>query len=1259
MSIRKRIAILVGEAEAEYQEKFLRGFLSKAFRYDYDVCVFAMYQRYQESTAREVGESSIYSLINYKMFDAMVLMLDTIQTPGLAREIEERVKEQFTGPVLCVDAESKYFPYIELNYYETSKKMISHLIEEHGLTDIAYLTGREGHKHSLQRLQAFRDCMKEHGLSVDSERIFYGDYWYGGGQKMARKILKQSGPMPQAIACANDFMAIGVAKTLSKKGVRIPEDIAIVGYDSVTEGQDSPKPITSVPMPTVKYGEYVANCMRALFDGKELPEFEDDTELFIGSSCGCRNDSVIPKVLLRESWDTETSEHSFFSPNNHMKEDLLCQTTFYDLMKTLDDYLYHIRDFDSFHICLNEDWNDFEGADGIRSKEEVFSNRMLHVLECEEKDTISFDTYFDKELLLPELQEEHSKPRVYYFTPLYFEERIFGYASICYQNRARSYTATYRMWLRNAMQEFECFRRIEAIQRSNQMLEASMIRDALTGMYNYNGFMKQRDQIIREVIRTGSKVGILAIDIKDLMKINELYGRTEGDRTITTVATTLEDVFSNGTGICFGNGELVMILLSKGDAADELQQGYKEMLALIAERMQSAEVDYSVDMHYGIEEGSPRNKEELERLVNVAISKKNGNKINERKMSQGDKLTEEEYKEAQIVQTLLDDNRFNYHFQPIVNAKTGEIFGYEALMRPDVDPYMPPPVVLKYAEYYGRLYDVERATFFNVLDIVGNNREIFDGRVKVFINSIPGNMLRGEDAERLERIAEKLKDTVVVELIEQMEATDAELSTLKEYYNKIGFRIAIDDYGAGFSNVTNLLRYMPNCVKIDRMLLTDIQDSPQKQHFVKDIITFSHDNNITVLAEGVETLEELQMVIHLGVDLIQGYYTAKPSKDIVSAISKDIKNEIVEISKKERHNKGRRVYEVGKESRISLARLIAQKYSVIEIADRGEEYQEVMISGMPELDTDMYLRVKDGCHGKIILDNASLQGKKHGACIDIGNDCDVTIVLNGENRCMNGGIRVPADSRLTIEGDGHLHIDVDAANYFGIGNDIETAHGELIFAQDGTIEIKGNGMKGIAIGSGLGGTIRIQRGKYAIRLMGQYGVGVGSFTNDTNLICKDCDMKFDICTSRAVGIGSVTGDVQLDLGRLSWVGDFNAKYTVALGTLQGNKSHIELSHCNMRMNIRGQKACGIGGGEEETSIRLQEGSVFLSGRGIEAIAWGNRCKNARIKLSEAKMESQLSTSLDTDIGAEERNIEIVNAECIYMLNGEKKILGSD
>ena len=456
--------------------------------------------------------------------------------------------------------------------------------------------------------------------------------------------------------------------------------------------------------------------------------------------------------------------------------------------------------------------------------------------------------------------------------------------------------------------------------------------------------------------------------------------------------------------------------------------------------------------------------------------------------------------------------------------------------------------------------------------------------------------------------------------------------------------------------MTNLLRYMPNCVKIDRMLLSNIQDSPQKQHFVKDIITFSHDNNIVVLAEGVETQEELKMLIQLGVDLIQGYYTARPAREIVSSISKVIKNEIIEYSENASHNRGRQIYKSGKESQISLARLSAEKYSIIEITGTEDEQHDVTISGVLDMETEIYLKVRSGYKGKIILDNVTLQGKSHGASIDIGKDCDVTIVAQGENRLLNGGIRVPESSRLTFEGDGQIFIRVDGANYFGIGNDINARHGELIFEQDGIVEIKGSGMKGVAIGSGFGGPVSIQRGKYILNIVGQDGVGIGSFSGNVKPELVNCDLQISMATSRAVGVGSIMGDARIHMECTGYIGEFNVEEAIGFGTFEGKKSEMSIAHANLMLNMRGHKLCGIGANGGDVSLHLEECSVTVAGEGTEAIAWGNQVGTGKVDIKSGKLDGRMKTGFSTNVGVLEGKVSLENAEYIYIKNGETVVM---
>ena len=123
MTPRKRVALLLGHVEESYQSSFIKGFFEQMFTYNCDVCVFAMYNKYQETEEREKGESVIFSLVNPALFDGIVILSDTIQTPGLAEKLEERFKDCYSGPVVCVDKQSKYYPTLITDHYFVCKNL--------------------------------------------------------------------------------------------------------------------------------------------------------------------------------------------------------------------------------------------------------------------------------------------------------------------------------------------------------------------------------------------------------------------------------------------------------------------------------------------------------------------------------------------------------------------------------------------------------------------------------------------------------------------------------------------------------------------------------------------------------------------------------------------------------------------------------------------------------------------------------------------------------------------------------------------------------------------------------------------------------------------------------------------------------------------------------------------------------------------------------------------------------------------------------
>ena len=523
MKQRKRIALLLGQPGEDNQKNFMTGFMKQAFSYDYDVCVFAMYHKIQESKPREVGESNIFKLIQFDAFDAVVIMGDTIQTPGVLYNIEKQLKASYKGVVLCVDKTSKNFPTIRINHYTPIIQLVSHLIEKHGITDIAFLTGTKWHAHSTERLRAYIDCMNQHNLTVEEDSVMYGDYWYDSGVKAVERLYEKRGKMPRAIACANDYMAIGVADVLTRKGYRVPEDVAVTGYGCTEEGRTSPQPITSVYTPSWEFGIYAADCINAMLNQKELPEFNPEYEFFVGSSCGCENDSVIPVAPVRAVWPIHATKGILNTNVDYLLEDMLSRNNFRGLMDTIQTYTYQIREFDSFHICLNASWDNTKKDDSNLIKN-GYADQIIPVLKCgpsgKGEDQLNFTEVFDAKEMLPHMYKESEVPKAYIFTPLYFEDICFGYAVISYGNEVKTYGENYYMWLRNVMLGLEYYRRIAALRAQNQIIEEQKIMDSLTGVFDYNGLVKHAKPMIERVKSTHQYVGVLAIDVCNIGEIN-------------------------------------------------------------------------------------------------------------------------------------------------------------------------------------------------------------------------------------------------------------------------------------------------------------------------------------------------------------------------------------------------------------------------------------------------------------------------------------------------------------------------------------------------------------------------------------------------------------------------------------------------------------------------------------------------------------------------------------------------------------------
>ena len=235
----------------------------------------------------------------------------------------------------------------------------------------------------------------------------------------------------------------------------------------------------------------------------------------------------------------------------------------------------------------------------------------------------------------------------------------------------------------------------------------------------------------------------------------------------------------------------------------------------------------------------------------------------------------------QALNKLLDQRLVRYAFQPIVRAKDASILGYELLMRPTVPELPTPDYVLKLASQQGKLHQVEVMTWQKALETADEMRkaEHLPEGAKLFINSVASHSLSPDDEKWVEEHYAHLLPNVVLEITERETRSDQDTNNKVEYMRRFSAHVAIDDFGSGYNNEHSLVSIDADYVKLDMSFVRNVHLDSRKRNWLATLLSFTKKSNIHVIAEGVETLEELEVLCALGVDYYQGYYIARPDYD--------------------------------------------------------------------------------------------------------------------------------------------------------------------------------------------------------------------------------------------------------------------------------------------------------------------------------------------------------------------------------------------
>lgn len=552
---RKRLALVIADPGSDYSQAVITGVRNQCARYQYDLLVFSTMVKVCHSDKLYLnGELNIFNLINYDLVDGVLvasLALCEDQVHSVLEQLEADLRQHCSKPVVSLDLSFAGYSAVFTDDQKAIRQVVKHLVSEHQCRKLYLLTGHKDYVVSEARADAFCEQMQTEGLDASRENVFYGNFWYTGGEAFADRLLSGELSMPDAVVCANDYMAIGLADRLISGGVRVPEQVRITGYDATKEAIFNTVSITTYTPDVYGMAAHAVNLIHAQID-PGIPE--EDIELLphsglcIGASCGC----------VQKADDLRWLESSGLKPNEHKKnpdgtltindmqglhESYMFETLSViqdkeQILDTITSVSYLLQPYRRFYLVLRNDWSDPESRCVTG-----YPDTMRCVMRCipmtesesetEKRYSVDSEAYaFPTRQMLPALDEERDAPVVFYFLPSHFSDDTIGYAVLqTAMDAKRSADEVSTLWLRNVNNSLHMVRIV------SKLFDYSM-RDPMTRMLNRRG-MEMLYQHRREALAPEDQIVVWEIDLDGLKYINDHFGHENGDVAIITIAEAI------------------------------------------------------------------------------------------------------------------------------------------------------------------------------------------------------------------------------------------------------------------------------------------------------------------------------------------------------------------------------------------------------------------------------------------------------------------------------------------------------------------------------------------------------------------------------------------------------------------------------------------------------------------------------------------------------------------------------------------------
>lgn len=566
------IAVVVSALDEEYQYNIITSINKYAEEHNVNVSYFAAFCGTIGSRRFDIGESSVYNMIDFTRFDGAILMTNTFSNAEIRERLVNRVRTAKIPTVIFESDDYPEFHNIKIDNFAVMKKLVNHIIQHHGAKKLNYVSGPLVNPEAKARYDAFIAAMEENGLTVEERRIYHGNFFSYDGMLAVEDFVESGLSLPDAFICANDSMALTVVSSLEERGYKVPDDVMVAGFDNTSSAENAVPSLTSVNRPLGSAGYKACEIIHALIRGENPPKTTHlDAEPVFRESCGCgcqdqseilRDFNNYKKRTNQRIEKTNTNVYML----NRLIAGLAESATPSQNFSYIENFIRELN-CDKFCLCLTEDWqSNFSTASGL-SDHGVYSTYMTAplILEKGERRSVS---YFPSSNIFPE--PFITGGNISYFQPLHFSERCLGYYIMtnCDFPIRSLLCQTLTMSISNSI---ENVRKLFHINKAMEELNRLYVMDPLCNIYNRNGFMSIAEDMFKDSVARRQRVMLSFIDMDGLKFINDNYGHSEGDFAIQHLAKVIKECTGNNS-VCgrIGGDEFVIFTTNVNSGDDKL-----------------------------------------------------------------------------------------------------------------------------------------------------------------------------------------------------------------------------------------------------------------------------------------------------------------------------------------------------------------------------------------------------------------------------------------------------------------------------------------------------------------------------------------------------------------------------------------------------------------------------------------------------------------------------------------------------------------